>query len=161
MPSFDVVSTVDMQEITNAVDQTRRELTTRFDFKGSKWEVNLQKDQVELLAQDDMRLKAIQEIFRQKLAKRGISLKSVKFKDAEKAAGDTLRQIVEIRQALNSDELRTLNKLIKQEKFKVTAAIQGDQLRVTGKKRDELQEVIGFLKKNVQDIDLQFVNFRE
>ena len=162
MPSFDVVSTVDMQEVANALDQTRREIGTRYDFKGSKCTIELKPDkQIELLTEDDMKLKAVQEILKQKLAKRGVNLKSVTFADPQPAGGDTRRQVVTVRQALTADELRRLNKLIKQGKFKVTAAMQADQLRVTGKKRDDLQAVIALLRQEVQDIDLQFVNFRD
>lgn len=161
MPSFDVVSEVNMQEVTNAVDQVRREIGTRYDFKGAKCEVALESDGIHLLADDEMRLKAVQEILRQKLAKRGVSLKSVVFEESQKAGGDMLKQLVIVKQGLAEDELKKIVKLIKTEKFKVQAQIQGDQLRVTGKKRDDLQEVIGFLKRTVQDTDLQYTNFRE
>ena len=161
MPSFDVVSKVNMQEVTNAVDQTRREILTRYDLKGTKAAVELKPDLIELTADDEMKLRAVQEILKQKLSKRGISLKSVTFEEPQTAAGDTRRQEVKVRQALTTDELRDLNKIIKQGKFKVTAQIQADQLRVSGKKKDDLQAVIALLREQVQDIDLQFVNFRD
>ena len=163
MPSFDVVSEVDMQEVVNAVDQTVREITTRYDFKGSKAKVELnEKDsKIEVLADDDMRLTAIQDILRQKLAKRSINLKSVEFKEAKKAGGDMLRQEVLVKQGLTQEEMKRINKLIKDSKLKLSSQIQGEQLRVTGKKKDELQSIIAHLKTNVDDIALQFVNFRD
>ena len=161
MPSFDVVSTIDMPEVVNAVDQTKREIGTRYDFKGSSAEVELKDNVITILVEDDLKLNAVDEILKQKLAKRGISLKSVIFKDAERAGGDKRRQEVTLKQGLEMEELKELNKLIKQEKFKVTAQIQSDQLRVSGKKKDDLQAVIAFLKEKKQDIDLQFVNFRD
>lgn len=161
MPSFDVVSSVNMQEVVNAVDQTRREIATRYDLKGTKCSAELKDGAIELLADDEMKLRAVQEILKQKLAKRSISLKSVTFEEPQAAAGDTRRQEVKVRQALTADELRQLNKLIKQGKFKVTAQIQADQLRVTGKKKDDLQAVIALLRQEMQEIDLQFVNFRD
>jgi uncharacterized protein YajQ (UPF0234 family) len=162
MPSFDVVSEVDMQEVRNAVDQVRREIGTRYDFRGSKSKIEL-KDEgvVEILSEDDMKLRAVQDIFRQKLAKRQISQKSVIFEPSERAGGDMQRQVVKIKQGLQDDELKKLNKMIKGQKMKVTSQIQGDQLRVTGKKRDDLQTVIGFLKENADDLELQFTNFRD
>ena len=161
MPSFDVVSSVNMQEVANAIDQVRREIGTRYDFKGSISSLTLREGVIELHTDDDMKLQAVQEILKQKLAKRSINLKSVTFEEPQQAGGDTRRQEVKVRQALTSDELRRLNKLIKQGKFKVTAAIQADQLRVTGKKKDDLQAVIALLRAEVQDLDLQFVNFRD
>ncbi|RIL11545.1 MAG: YajQ family cyclic di-GMP-binding protein [Proteobacteria bacterium] len=162
MPSFDVVSIVNSQEVKNAIDQVQRELTQRYDFKGSKSSVEL-KDiaTIEVVADDTMKLQAIQELMRQKFAKRGVSNKSVKFSDPIKGASDTLRQEVRVKQGLTDEELKRLNKSIKDLKIKVTAQIQGDQLRVSGKKRDDLQGVIAALRNSIQDIDLQFVNFRD
>lgn len=163
MPSFDVVSEVELHEVVNAVDQVQREIGTRYDFKGSKSTVELKKETaiVEVLADDDMKLKAIQDILKQKLAKRGVSLKSIEFPEATKAGGDMLRQEVKIKQGLTTEELKKMTKAIKGKKFKVSPAIQGDQLRVSGKKRDELQDVIQFLKNEFPDLELQFDNFRD
>ncbi len=163
MPSFDVVSEVDMQEVKNAIDQVVREIGTRYDFKGSKTEVELkEKDSlVQLLVDDQMKLDSVHDILKQKLSKRGVSLKSLEFKDPEKAGGDMLRQTVLIKQGLDQDRSKKINKLIKDSKIKVNTQIQGEQLRVMGKKRDDLQQVIAYLKSNVDDIDLQFVNFRD
>lgn len=163
MPSFDVVSKADLQEVKNAVDQTQREISTRYDFKGSKATVEFAEKEKEIVlsADSDMHLDSMQEVLKQKLAKRNVSLKSVTFEDPKKAGGDMLRQAVKVKQGLTDEEMKKLNKGIKELKMKVTSQIQGDQLRVTGKKRDDLQDTIAALKKTFPDIELQFVNFRE
>jgi uncharacterized protein YajQ (UPF0234 family) len=162
MPSFDVVSKVEIQEVKNALDQTMREIGTRYDFKGSKSSVELKEETlIILMADDDMKLKAVQDILKIKLAKRGVSLKSVEFKDALKAGGDMLRQEIIIKQGLADEDLKKINKAIKEQKAKVTSQIQGNQIRVTGKKRDELQEVIAYLRTAMKDLELQFINFRD
>jgi cyclic-di-GMP-binding protein len=163
MPSFDVVSTVNMQEVKNAVEQVQREITTRYDFKGSKSSIELKEKEAQIIivADDNMKLAAMQDILRQKLSKRGVSLKSTEWKDAAPAGGDTIRQEVIVKQGLSSDELKRLNKAIKEMKEKVSSQIQGDQLRVTGKKRDDLQSVISQLRASIKDIELQFVNLRD
>jgi uncharacterized protein YajQ (UPF0234 family) len=161
MPSFDVVSEIDMQEVKNALDQVRREMVTRYDFKGSKASVELEENIIIILADDNVRLKSLQELLRQKLAKRNVSLKLVEFRDPKPASGDMQRQEVAVKQGLTDEELRRLTKMIKKEKFKVTVAMQGERLRVNGKKRDELQEVIAFLKKEADDLELNFTNYRD
>lgn len=163
MPSFDVVSKVNMQEVKNAVDQTVREIQTRYDFKDAVATVELQEKDgvISLHCSDKLRLSAVEEILKQKLSKRGVSLKSVTFDTPEPAGGDTLRQKVTVKQGLNEDERKRINKLIKDSKLKVTSQIQGDQVRVTGKKRDDLQTAIAQLRSSVTDLDLQFTNFRE
>lgn len=161
MPSFDVVSKVTMHEVGNAVDQVQREIATRYDFRGAKVAIELNDNLIVLTASDDTRLKAMQQILREKLAKRNVSLKSIEFEETKKAGGDTLRQEVKVKEGLTTEELKRLTKLVKEGKFKVTAQIQEDQLRVSGKKRDDLQEVIHHLKTNVSDLELQFINFRD
>lgn len=161
MPSFDVVSNVDMQEVRNAVDQASREIGTRYDFKDSKSSIELKESLILIVADDKMKLSAVQEILRQKLSKRGVSLKCVEFKDHTEAGGNTLRQEVAIKQGLSDEELKRLNKVIKSQKLKVTSQIQGAQLRVTGKKKDDLQTAIAGLRAEIKDIELQFVNFRD
>ena len=161
MPSFDVVSEVEMQEVRNAVDQVQREIATRYDFKGTDVKVELVDEVISVHSSDQMRLNSIQTLLREKLAKRKVSLKSVEFKDAVPAGGDTLKQQVLIKQGLGDDDLKRVNKLIKEQKFKVNTQIQGNQLRVMGKKRDDLQTVIQFLRTEVKDLELQFNNFRE
>lgn len=161
MPSFDVVCEVDEQEIKNAVDQARREIDQRYDFRGSKSNVELKEVDIEIISEDDMKLNAVQDILRQKLSKRGVSLKSVSFEDPVAAGGDMKRQLVKVKQGLTDEELKKINKMIKSQKFKVSPQIQGNQLRISGKKRDVLQEVISFLKTEVDDLDLEFTNFRD
>jgi uncharacterized protein YajQ (UPF0234 family) len=161
MPSFDIVSEVEMQEVRNAVDQVQREIATRYDFKGSNVTVSLEEEHIAVHADNEMRLQAVQNMLMEKLAKRKVSLKSVEFKDPVPAGGDTIKQQVLIKQGLGDDELKRVNKLIKGQKVKVNTQIQGNQLRVMGKKRDDLQAVIQFLRGEVKDIELQFANFRE
>lgn len=161
MPSFDVVATVDLQEVGNAVDQTRREIGTRYDLKGTKCAVELKDEVIEIQADDDMKLKAVAELLKQKLSKRGIDLKSVTFGEARKAGGDILVQEGALKQGLTAEELKKMTKAIKGEKIKVTPAMQGDHLRVSGKKRDDLQQVISFLKGEFSELPLQYINFRD
>lgn len=163
MPSFDVVSEVNIQEVKNAVDQVQRELGTRYDFKGSKSSVALDEKLMILtiIADDKMKLAAVQDLLKQKLSKRGVSPKQVEFKDPEPAASDTLRQQVILKQGLKEEELKRLNKAVKASGLKVTSQIQGSQLRVMGKKRDDLQSMISHFRKEAADLELQFTNFRE
>jgi uncharacterized protein YajQ (UPF0234 family) len=161
MPSFDVVSEVDMQEVRNAVDQVKREITTRYDFKGTKVSIELEEGVVSIHADDKMRLASVQDLLREKLAKRKVSPKLVEFKDPTPAGGDTIKQQVLVKQGLTDEDLKSINKKIKAQKIKVNTQIQGNQLRVMGKKRDDLQGVIQFLRTEAQDLELQFVNFRD
>jgi uncharacterized protein YajQ (UPF0234 family) len=163
MPSFDIVSEVNMQEVRNAVDQTQREIGTRYDFKDSNATVELKEKEsvIALHGPDKLRMAALQEILRLKLSKRGISQKAVTFEDPQAAGGDTIRQTVTIKVSLNDEERKRINKAIKEAKLKVTSQIQGDQVRVTGKKRDDLQTAIATLRSSITDIELQFTNFRE
>jgi uncharacterized protein YajQ (UPF0234 family) len=163
MPSFDIVSEVNKQEVKNAVDQTVRAIQTRYDFKDSNATVELsEKDWViTLSAPDKLKMGALEEILKEKLSKRGVSLKSVKFEGALPAGGDTLRQKVTVKQGLSEDERKRVSKTIKEIKLKVTAQIQGDQVRVTGKQRDDLQTAIAQIRGAITDIDLQFINFRD
>ena len=161
MPSFDIISSADIQEVRNAVDQVKRELGSRYDFKGTKASVELNEFLITVIADDSMRLKAVNEILREKLAKRKVSLKCVEFKDPQSAGGDMLKEEVLVKQGLKDEELKKINKEIKNIKLKVNSQIQGDQVRVTGKKRDDLQSVIAHLKRTMSDLELQFTNFRE
>ena len=163
MPSFDIVSEVNIQEVKNAVDQTHREIQQRYDFKDSNATIELKEKEgvIALHGPDKLRMAAMQEILRQKLSKRGVSQKSVTFEEPTPAGGDTLRQTVTIKQALTDEEKKKINRVIKDTKLKVTSQIQGDQVRVTGKKRDDLQAAIATLRSSITDIELQFTNFRE
>ena len=160
MPSFDVVSKIDNHEVTNAVDQANREITTRFDFRGSDARIELVKDTVTLIAPTDFQLKQLDEIFRNKLAKRQVDSRSLEYKNPEIKINEA-RQQVEIKQGIDPDTARKIVKLIKETNIKVQASIQGDQVRVTGKKRDELQSVIAMLRNAKMNLPLQFENFRD
>ncbi|HLO26395.1 MAG TPA: YajQ family cyclic di-GMP-binding protein [Geobacteraceae bacterium] len=160
MPSFDIVSKVDMQEVDNAVNQTLKEIAQRYDFKGSKSEVTLEKDAIKVLADDDFRLKAIVDILQSKCIKRGISLKSLDYGKAETASGGMVRQNIAIRQGIAKEKGKEICAIIKETKLKVQGQIQEDQVRVTGKNIDDLQEIIQLLKGKDLDVELQFINFR-
>jgi|SRR5579863_458436 len=159
--SFDVVSIVNMQEVKNAVDQAIKELRQRFDFKGSKSEINLEEEkEIVLTSEDEYRLKNVAEIVQSKLVKRGISLKSLIPGKAEPATGGTVRQRFTIQQGIASEKAKEISKAIRDTKLKVQTQIQGDQLRVIGKSKDDLQQVIAFLKETDFGTPLQFVNYR-
>jgi cyclic-di-GMP-binding protein len=160
MPSFDIVSTVDIQEVDNAVNQTVKEIAQRYDFKGSKSQVTLEKDTIRVLADDDFRLKAIIDILQSKFIKRGISVKALQYGKAEPASGGMVRQIITIQQGISKEKGKELNAIIKESKLKVQSQIQEDQVRVTGKNIDDLQEIIKLLKGKDLGVELQFVNFR-
>ena len=161
MPSFDVMSEADEQEIKNAVEQVKKEIANRYDFKGAKASIELSDTAITMLCDDDLKLKSMQSLLRDKLAKRGVSAKLLEFTDPKPAGGDMLRQEVVIKKGLNPDELKKLNKYVKTLKMKVTAQTQGERLRVSGKKRDDLQEIISQFKQEFTDLELQFDNFRD
>jgi len=160
MPSFDIVSKVDMQEVDNAVNQTVKEIAQRYDFKGSKCEVALEKDAVRVLADDDFRLKAVIDILQSKCVKRGVSLKTLQYGRAETASGGMVRQLITIQQGVSKEKGKEIIAVIKDTKLKVQGQIQDDQVRVTGKNIDDLQEVIQLLKGKDLGIELQYINFR-
>jgi cyclic-di-GMP-binding protein len=163
MPSFDIVAEVDLQEVDNAINQARKEIETRYDFKGSKCSIDYDKNAtITLVAEDSMKLRSVSEILNQKMAKRGISLKSLEYKETEKASGDTIRQDVVLKQGIKTDDAKRIVKAIKEGKLKkVQGQIQGEQVRVSGPKRDDLQEAIQLVKSEIPDLDLQFTNFRD
>jgi uncharacterized protein YajQ (UPF0234 family) len=158
--SFDIVCKVDMQEVTNALDQARREIETRYDLKGSRNEVTLDKTDIVLTAPDDMKLRAVADILQSKLHRRGVPLKALTWGAAEPAAGGTLRQRVALQQGIPVDKAREIVRLVKDTKLKVQAAIQENQVRVSGKNRDDLQKVIALLKDKDLGVALQFTNYR-
>jgi uncharacterized protein YajQ (UPF0234 family) len=162
MPSFDVVSEVDLQEVRNAVDQVARELATRFDFKGTGSEIDPADLVLTLRSVSEDRLRAVRQVLEEKLVKRGVSLKGLDWGKVEEAAGGTVRQVVTIQVGISSEKAREINKLIKDAGLKgVQSQTQGDQVRVTGKKRDDLQAVIQKLKAADLGVALQFTNFRD
>jgi hypothetical protein len=162
MPSFDVVSETDQQELRNAVDQARREVTTRFDFKGTDSSIELAKDGLTLRSSSEDRLGALRQVLEEKLVRRSVSLKALDWGKVEEASGATVRQEASLKAGISSDAARELHKRIKALNLKgVQSATQGDVVRVTGKKRDDLQAVIADLKAADLDYPVQFTNFRE
>jgi len=162
MPSFDVVSEVDHQEVRNAVDQASRELANRFDFKGTDSSIELSENELVLRSSTEERLKAVRQVLEEKLVKRQVSMKALDYQKVEEASGSSARQHVKIVAGLSSDKAREVNKKIKDLGLKgVQSQTQGEQVRVTAKKRDDLQAVIAALKEADLGIPLQFTNFRE
>ena len=162
MPSFDVVSEIDRQELRNAVDQAQRELANRFDFKNTNSSIEQKELVLTLATVSEDRLRALKTLLEEKLVKRQISLKGIEWGKVEQASGDTVRQLVTVKVGINSDKAREINKLIKEKAPKgVSSQTQGEQIRVTGKKRDDLQAVIALLKSSDLGIPLQFENFRD
>jgi hypothetical protein len=162
VPSFDVTSEVDMQEVRNAVDQASREVATRFDFKNTGASVELKGNEIELNAPTEDRRRALVQVLEEKLVRRQVSLKAVSYGKIEEASKGTLRQIVTLNAGISTDHAKKINKAIKDLGLKgVQSQTQGDQVRVTGKKRDDLQAVIAALKEQDLDIPLQFGNFRD
>jgi uncharacterized protein YajQ (UPF0234 family) len=160
MPSFDVVSVVDMQEVDNAVNQAVKEIGQRYDFKGSKCEIALEKDTIKVLADDDFRLKAVVDVLQSKLVKRGVSLRALQYGKAEPASGGRVRQVITIVQGISKDKGREIIALVKETRLKVQSQIQDEQVRVSGKNINDLQEIIQLLKTKDLGLEMQFVNFR-
>jgi len=162
MPTFDVVSEVDMQEVRNAVDQAKRELATRFDFKGTDSSVELAEKEIELHSASDERLKAVAQVLEEKLVRRKVSLKALEYGKIEEATKGTARQHVKLNVGISDDKAREIGKFLKGLSLKgVQHQVQGDQLRVSGKKRDDLQSAIAALREHDFGIPLQFTNFRD
>jgi len=162
MPTFDVTSEVDMQEVRNAVDQASREIVARFDFKGTDSSVELSEDSIALNSSNEDRLTALRQVLQEKLVKRSVSLKALDYGDVEEASGGRARQHVALSAGISSDKAKELNKFIKALGIKgIQSSTQGDQLRVNGKKRDSLQEVMQAIKEHDFDVPLQFGNFRD
>ena len=162
MPSFDVVSEVDLQEVRNAVDQARRELTTRFDFKGTDSVVELKENAIELESASEERLKAVAQVLEEKLVRRKVSLKALDYGKVEEASHSRARQSVSLHVGINDEKAREIGKFIKGLGLKgVQHQVQGEQLRVTGKKRDDLQSAIAAVREHDFGVPLQFSNFRD
>ena len=165
MPSFDIVSEVKQVEVNNAIDQANKEITNRFDFKGSDARIEYkEKDKVHTLtlhADDDFKLSQVTDIMIGKLTKRGIDIRSLKYGDAEKVSGNKVKQAVTVRTGVEQELAKKIVKAVKESKLKVQASIQGDAVRVSGAKRDDLQSAIALVKKTVTDFPLQYQNFRD
>ena len=161
MPSFDIVSQVNSMEIENAVNQANKELANRFDFRGSKASIVLEKNEIKLSAEDEFKVNALVDIVMGKLAKRSISLKNVEKQNPDVSPLGHARQVIKIKQGLEAKVAKEITTFIRDSKFKVTSAIQGEEVRVNGKSRDELQEVIAAVRAKEFPVALQFVNFRD
>jgi uncharacterized protein YajQ (UPF0234 family) len=160
--SFDIVSKVDLQEVSNAVQQAMKEIGQRFDFKGSKSNIELDKgkNQITLIGDDEFKLKAVIDILQSKLVKRGVSLKALSYGKIEPASGGTVRQVITLQQGIPTEKAKEIVKIIKETKLKVQSQIQQDQVRVVAKKIDDLQSIIKLLKEKDLGIHMEFVNYR-
>jgi len=158
--SFDIACKLDMQEVSNAINQAKREIETRYDLKGAKNEIQQEKMDIVLSSSDDMKLKAILDILQSKLHRRGIDLKALTIKDPESAAGGTVRQRITLQDGVPVEKAKEIVRLIKDSKIRVQASIQEKQVRVAGKNRDDLQAIIAMLKAKDLGIALQFTNYR-
>lgn len=158
--SFDVVSEVNMQEVDNAVNQAKKEIGTRYVFRGSKSEISLEGETIKVISDDEYKLNAVIDVIKGKMVKRNVALKNLDYGKVEPASGATVRQVITIKKGISKETAKDVVKLIKNMKLKVTAQIMEDQVRVTGKDKDSLQEVIQMLKQQDLPVELQFVNFR-
>ncbi|MEY3506687.1 MAG: hypothetical protein RI898_1441 [Actinomycetota bacterium] len=162
MPSFDIVSDIDRQELRNAVDQAQREMTQRFDFKGTDSSIDQNELVITIKTISEEKARAVRVLLEEKFVKRGMSLKGIEWGKFEQASGDTVRQLVTVKVGISSDKAREINKLIKEKAGKgISSQTQGEQVRVTGKKRDDLQAVMALLKSEDLGVPLQFENFRD
>ena len=161
MPSFDIVSEVNQVEVRNAVDQANKEVSTRFDFKGSDARIDYDGKAMTLFADDDFKLKQVTDIVVARLAKRQVDIRSLTYGDTEKISGNKVKQAVTVRTGVEPELARKIVKLLKESKLKVQASIQGDTVRISGAKKDELQAAIAFVRKTITDYPLQYQNFRD
>jgi len=158
--SFDIVSKVDMQELNNAVRQAEKEIETRFDFKGSKSSITIEKDELVVVSDDEYKLKSVIDILQSKMVKRGVPIRNLEYGKIEPAAMGTVRQRIKLKQGIDQEAAKKINTMIRDSKLKVKSQIQGDQIRVSGKSRDDLQAVIRMLKAADVGLELQFTNYR-
>ncbi|OGL45249.1 MAG: YajQ family cyclic di-GMP-binding protein [Candidatus Schekmanbacteria bacterium RBG_16_38_11] len=158
--SFDIVSQVNMQEVDNSIYQSQKEIDQRFDFKGTNTKIERSGEEVTIITTDEFKLKSVLEILRTKLVKRGVSVKALEYGKVEQAFSGNVRQVIKIKQGIDQEQGKKINKLIKDSKLKVQVTIQGDSLRVFSKSKDELQTVMKLLRDTDLPINLQFVNYR-
>jgi len=161
MPSFDTVCEADLVEVKNAVDNTAKEIGTRFDFKGTSAAIELKEKEVTLIGDSDFQLQQIDEILRNKLAKRNVDVRFLDKGDVQKMGGDKVKQVVKVRNGIASEDAKKIQRIIKDSKLKVQAAIQGESIRVTGAKRDDLQAAMALIRKDITELPLGFDNFRD
>lgn len=158
--SFDIVSKVDLSEVTNTINIAEKEIANRYDFKGSKSQITLENEEIVLVSDDEFKLKQLKDVLLNKLIRRKVAIKNLVYGKIEPASGGTVRQRAKIIQGIDKDNAKTINKIIKDMKLKVKTQIQDDQIRVTGKSKDDLQNVIAKLRETDSPIELQFINFR-
>ncbi|NBS76125.1 MAG: YajQ family cyclic di-GMP-binding protein [Betaproteobacteria bacterium] len=161
MPSFDTVCEADLVEVKNAVDNTAKEIGTRFDFKGTSAAIELKEKDITLIGDSDFQLQQIDDILRNKLAKRNVDVRFLDKGDVQKMGGDKVKQVVKVRNGIASEDAKKIQRIIKDSKLKVQAAIQGESVRVTGAKRDDLQAAMALIRKDIPDLPLSFDNFRD
>jgi len=161
MPSFDIVNEVNKVELKNAIEQANKEISTRFDFKGSDARVEQKELELTLFADDDFKLRQVTDVLNGKFAKRGIDVRCLDFKNKEKIGGDKVKQIVNVKNGIESDLAKKIVRLVKDSKMKVQASIQGEAVRITGAKRDDLQAAIQLVKTSITEMPVQFQNFRD
>lgn len=161
MPSFDVVSEVNKVELTNAIDQSNKEIGNRFDFKGSDARIELKDLELTIYADNDFQLEQVKDVLVGKLTKRGVDTRSLGEGKQEKVSGNKLKEIIKVKNGIEQEQGKKITKMIKDSKIKVQGSIQGEVVRVSGTKRDDLQDIIALLKKDVTEIPLQFINFRD
>ncbi|MBW6495315.1 MAG: YajQ family cyclic di-GMP-binding protein [Burkholderiaceae bacterium] len=161
MPTFDVTLEADLVEVRNALDQANREISTRFDFKGSDARIEHKDRELTVFADDDFKLGQVRDVMLSKFAKRGVDVRFLDYGEPQKMGGDKMKQVVTIRHGLSGEAAKRIVKLIKESKLKVQSSIQGDAVRVTGAKRDDLQGAIALVKEKVTDLPLSFGNFRD
>jgi cyclic-di-GMP-binding protein len=161
MPSFDIVCEANTVELKNAVEQSNKEITNRFDFKGSDSRVEQTEKELTAFADDDFKLSQIKDVLLAKLAKRNVDVRFLKYGDPQKIGGDKVKQIITIRQGIETEDAKKIVKVIKESKIKVQASIQGESVRVTGTKRDDLQAAMAAVKKDITDLPMTFNNFRD
>jgi uncharacterized protein YajQ (UPF0234 family) len=161
MPSFDIVSQVDKQEVKNALEQTNKEISNRFDFKGSDARVEQDELALTVFADDEFKLGQVLDVLRGRMTKRNIDIRCLELGNVEKISGDKVKRVVTVKTGVPQEKAKTIVKLVKDSKIKVQASIQGDAVRVSGGKKDDLQAAIQLVKKSVADIPLQFTNFRD
>jgi cyclic-di-GMP-binding protein len=161
MPSFDIVCEANTVELKNAIEQSNKEINTRFDFKGSDSRIEQTEKELTAYSDDDFKLGQVRDVMLQKLAKRGVDVRYLKYGDPQKIGGDKLKQVIEIRDGIASEDAKRISKLIKESKIKVQASIQGESIRVSGTKRDDLQAAMALVKKDITDLPLTYNNFRD
>jgi uncharacterized protein YajQ (UPF0234 family) len=161
MPSFDTVCEADLVEVKNAVDNTAKEIGTRFDFKGTSAAIELKEKEITLIGDSDFQLQQIDDILRNKLAKRNVDVRFLDKGDVQKMGGDKVKQVVKVRNGIASEDAKKIQRIIKDSKLRVQAAIQGESIRVTGAKRDDLQAAMALIRKDITELPLSFDNFRD